>query len=120
MNQSKLEDGFNMRIFVITLSVFLLVVYGFFNAKDLILGPKIEIFNPVQNLETTNNTIIISGRAQNTAFISLNQKPIQVDKQGLFQEKLLLSPGSNIIEIKAKDRFNKEVLKSLNIYYKQI
>ena len=38
---------------------------------------------------------------------------------GLFEEKLLLSPGSNIIEIKARDRFKKETEKIINIYYKQ-
>ena len=47
------------------------------------------------------------------SFISMNEKPIFVDEGGLFEEKLLLSPGSNIIEIKAKDRFKKKLLKQL-------
>ena len=100
-------------------SVLLLISYGIFNARNLIIGPTIEIFSPAKDIETTENVIDIKGRAENVAFISLNEKPIFVDKEGLFDEKLLLSPGSNIIEIRARDRFKKEILKTINIYYKQ-
>lgn len=119
MNKYKPEGGFNIRLFIIILSVLLLVSYGIFNARDLIIGPTIEVFSPARDTETEENVIDIKGRVENTAFISLNEKPIFVDRQGLFEEKLLLSPGSNIIEIKARDRFKKEVLKTIKIYYKQ-
>lgn len=119
MNQYKFERGFNVRRFVIIFSVLLLVSYGIFNARNLIIGPTIEIFSPADNTETTENVITVKGKAQNVSFISLNEKPIFVDKEGKFSEKLLLSPGSNIIEIRARDRFKKEILKTINIYYKQ-
>lgn len=108
-----------MRRFLIILSVFLLVSYGLFNARNLIIGPTIEIFSPTKDMETEDNTITIKGKAKNITFISLNERPISVDMEGLFEEKLLLSPGSNIIEIKARDRFKKETEKTIKIYYKQ-
>jgi hypothetical protein len=119
MNQYKFEGGFNVRRFLIILSVFLLVSYGLFNARNLIIGPTIEIFSPTKDMETEDNTITIKGKAKNITFISLNERPISVDMEGLFEEKLLLSPGSNIIEIKARDRFKKETEKTIKIYYKQ-
>lgn len=119
MNQYKFENGFNIKRFVIILSVFLLVAYGIFNARNLLMGPTIEIFSPAKDMETEKNIITINGRAKNITYISLNEKPIFVNKEGLFEEKLLLSPGSNTIEIKARDRFKKEVLKTIKIYYKQ-
>lgn len=119
MNQYKFKKGFNVRRFVIILSVLLLVSYGIFNARNLIIGPTIEIFSPAKDMETRENVLTVSGRAQNIAFISLNEKPISINTDGLFQEKLLLSPGSNIIEIKARDRFKKEVQKTIIVYYKQ-
>ena len=114
----KFERGFNIRLFVIILSVFLLIFYGIFNARNLIIGPTIEIFSPISE-ETRENVLTIKGRAKNIALLSLNEKPIFVDKQGLFEEKLLLSPGSNTIEIRARDRFKKEIIKTIKIYYKQ-
>jgi len=119
MNQYKFERGFNIKLFVITASIILLVSYGLFNARNLIMGPTIEIFTPAPNLETEQNILVIKGRAKNISFLSLNEKPIFVDTEGLFEEKLLLSLGSNIIEIRAKDRFKKEVLETIKVYYKQ-
>ena len=119
MTNYKFERGFNIRRFVIILSVILLISYGIFNARNLIIGPIVEIYSPTQNMETRENLLIIKGRAKNITFLSLNSKPIFVDMEGLFEEKLLLSPGSNIIEIRAKDRFKKETLKTLKVYYKQ-
>jgi hypothetical protein len=114
-----MRTGFNVRLFVIIIFVVLLVSYGIFNARNLITGPTIEIFSPGQNTETGENVIDIKGQAKNVTFISLNEKPISVDMEGLFEEKLLLSPGSNIIEIRARDRFKKEIIKTIKIYYKQ-
>ena len=119
MNQYKFESGFNVKRVVIIVSVFLLISYGIFNARNLIMGPTIEVFSPANNTETETNLLTVKGRAENIVFISLNEKPIFVNKEGLFEEKLLLSPGSNIIEIRARDRFKKEVLKTIEIYYKQ-
>jgi hypothetical protein len=118
-NQYKFGKCFNMRLCVIISSVVLLVSYGIFNARNLLLGPTIEIFTSANNSETGNNVFTINGRAKNIAFISLNERPISVDTDGIFEEKLLLSPGANAIEIKAKDRFKNETKKTLNIYYKQ-
>ena len=117
MNCYKFERGFNIKFFAIALSVLLLVSYGIFNARNLIMGPVIEIFNPIKDTETSEEVFVIKGKIKNASFISFNEKPIFVDKEGIFEEKLLLSPGSNIIEIRAKDRFKKEVLKIIKIYY---
>jgi hypothetical protein len=119
MNKYKFEKGFNIRLFVIIISILSLVSYGIFNARNLIIGPTVEIFSPIKDMETMQNVLTIKGVAKNIAFISLGGRPIFVDREGLFEEKLLLSPGSNIIEIKAVDRFKKEILKTIKIYYKQ-
>lgn len=105
---------------MIVVSVLLLISYGIFNARNLLLGPSIEIFSPTSSeIETESNTITVKGQAKNIVFLSLNERPIFVDPEGLFEEKLLLSPWFNIIEIKARDRFKKEVQKIIKVYYKQ-
>lgn len=117
MNRYKFEKGFNIRLFLIVTSVAILVSYGVFNARNILIGPTIEIFSPSKDMETGSNVLTVKGRAKNITFISLNEKPIFVDTEGLFENKLLLSPGSNIIEIKAKDRFKNEVIKTMKVYY---
>lgn len=117
-NQYKFGKCFNVRLCVIISSVVLLVSYGIFNARNLIIGPTIEVFTSTQSPEIGSNVFTVNGRAKNIAFISLNERPISVNTEGIFEEKLLLSPGPNIIEIKARDRFKNETKKTLNIYYK--
>ena len=118
MNRCKFTGGLNIRRFIILLSFFLVVLYGIFNARNLILGPSIEIFNPpLAETEVVENTIIIKGRVENMTFLSLNERPIFADTEGVFEEQLLLSPGFNIITLKAKDRFKKEVQKTIKVYY---
>lgn len=115
-NLLRQEFGFNIKVFLIVFSIALLIFYGLFNARSIILGPSIDVYTPKTNSETTENTLIIKGKAKNATLISLNQRPISIDKNGLFEEKLLLSPGSNIIEIKVRDRFKNEVSKTLKVY----
>lgn len=119
MNCYKFESGFNIRKFIVGASLLLLVAYGIFNARNLILGPSIEVLSPATNSETTESILIVKGLVKNTSFLSLNQKQIFANPDGVFEEKLLLSPGSNIIEIRATDRFKKETKKVINVYYKQ-
>lgn len=119
-NDPPAQAGFNVRLFVIIFSIFLLISYGLFNARNLLLGPSIEIFSPaLSEIETMENTITIKGKVSNMVFLSINERSISVDTKGYFEEKLLLSPGFNIIEIKARDRFKKEVRETIKIYYKQ-
>jgi len=68
MTNYKFERGFNIRRFVIILSVILLISYGIFNARNLIIGPIVEIYSPTQNMETRENLLIIKGRAKNITF----------------------------------------------------
>lgn len=103
-------------------SVFLMFLfmtfYGFYNARGMIMGPTIDVYSPSsENLETNDKIIKIKGEAKNISAITINERSILVDTEGVFEEKILLSPGSNIIELKAKDRFKNEVKKLIKVYY---
>ena len=119
MNSSNLSSGFNVRKTAIIIAVVLIVVYGMFNARNIIIGPEIEIISPNPESETTENLVIIRGVAKNVTFLSLNNRAIFMDQEGNFKEKLLLSPGFNIISLYGRDRFKQEVTEEFKIYYKQ-
>lgn len=104
---------------MIVMSVILLICYGLWNARNLIMGPSIEILLPTPNItEIATSTLLIKGMVKNSTYISINERPIYIDTRGFFEEKLLLGEGSNIIIVRAKDRFGAEEKKLLNIYYK--
>ena len=97
----------------------IIVGYSLFQAQKLIYGPIIDVYTP-ENGATYNQTLIeIEGRAKNISHINLNDRPIFTDKTGYFKEKILLSPGYNIIKLSAEDKFNKYTEKKLEIILKE-
>lgn len=101
------------------IGIFLLVGYGFFNARDLIMGPNIVLYSPFNESATRKNVALVQGRAKNIVFLSLNDRPISIDTEGYFKDKLLLAPGTNIIRLYGRDRFKQEEVEELRVYYEE-
>lgn len=102
----------------IIFSILLIVgSYAFFNARFLISGPQIEVFEPIDGSSFDDPFVSISGQVKHISEITLDDNPIFIDESGFFKEQLLLSPGVSIIEIYARDKFGREIKKYLNLYY---
>ncbi len=108
-----------LRTGLISLLIVVIAGYSLFQAQKIIRGPVIDIYTP-ENGATYNQTMIeIDGRARNIAYLNLNDRPIFTDKNGYFSEKLLLSPGYNIIKLDARDKFKNYTEKRLEIILKE-
>ncbi len=93
----------------------LFALYCLFQARFLILGPRIWITSPTDGFVATSPIIPIIGEARNAAYLSLNGSPIFTDEEGHWEEKLILSPGTSIMTVRARDRFGREVERSVRI-----
>ena len=78
-------------------------------------GPQLNITSPTSGTSTDQTFISIEGFAGNVSFITMNDNQIFIDESGVFKEKLLLAPGYNIIEVKAKDRFGRIISRKVYI-----
>ena len=108
-----------VRISALSLLGLVIVGYSLFQAWKLISGPVIDIYTP-QNGATYSQTLIeIDGKAKNVASLNLNGRKIFTDKNGIFKEQLLLSPGYNIIVLDAKDKFGTYTKKKLELILKE-
>ncbi len=92
--------------------------YSYLKSREFLLGPQINIESPADGSTAQEALQVIRGTAQNVAYISLNGAPIFIDSKGVFQEKLLLLPGYNILTVSAQDRFGKKIEKTLELIYK--
>ena len=63
--------------------------------------------------------IDVKGTANNISFISVDDRPIFLDKTGSFSEKLILSPGYNIMSIKGQDKFGRSIEKRFGLFLKK-
>ena len=93
--------------------------YGLFQAHKYIEGPVVTIYSPQNGATFSSPLVEIDGRAQNVSFLKLDDRQIFTDTSGRFSEKLLLSPGYNIITLDAQDKFGKTVSKKLELVLKE-
>jgi hypothetical protein len=100
------------------LVVILIVLgYAFFASHDFITGPTIEVFEPKNGTSFTDSSIHIKGNVQRIQEITLNGRPITIDDKGNFNEAALLSPGYNIFELQAHDKFGRSKDVRLELVY---
>lgn len=90
-------------------------IYALFQARFLILGPRIHLESPTDGFVASSSLVYVRGTAQNVTFISLNDRPIFLDEKGRFEEKFLAYPGRSTIIIKARDRFGRETERTTRI-----
>ncbi|MEK7567837.1 MAG: hypothetical protein AAB513_02880 [Patescibacteria group bacterium] len=114
-------DQFNAKKFIIKIVVSIvtiaLVILIFFQSKEYLEGPIIEIANPINGSSLSDPLLHIEGVAKRVSFITLNDRQIFIDENGKISEKLLLQYGNNVISLKAIDRFQRKVEKRLEIFY---
>jgi hypothetical protein len=108
-----------LSIALICLVALLVLIYGGYQAKNLIEGPVISISSPKNGSTLSSPLVLIEGKALRIAFITLNDRQIFVNEQGDLREQLLLQSGYNIISIKATDRFNRRAEVRLELMYKK-
>jgi hypothetical protein len=106
-----------IKISIIVLIITVIVGYSYFQSRNLINGPQIVLTSPKTGSTLANPLVAITGNASNISFLSLNDRQIFVDKDGTFNEELLLSPGYNVWTIQAKDKFGRIVTKKIELVF---
>ena len=110
----------NWYIKVLTGLLFIGIIafYTVIQSEDFIDGPQITILSPAGGILLEEPLILIQGKAERVAEITLNGSPIFIDESGDFNEQILLVPGLNIITLEAQDKFERTVSKELELIYK--
>ena len=93
-------------------------IYGLYQARDFLAGPDIVIDYPKNGQSVRQSYNTIKGRAVNVSSLRVNGRQIFTDEKGNFEVNLLLAAGYNIIEVKASDKFNREIKKFIEVVYK--
>ncbi len=101
--------------FFIVLISSLIIIYQIFN---FLSPPKIEIFTPKTDSVINFKELEIKGKT-NANLLKINNKQIDVNKDGIFYYKISLMPGLNIIKIKGINKIGKEVVIERKIIYEQ-
>jgi hypothetical protein len=108
-----------------SLSIFfaIIIIYGFFGAKNIIFGVKIKDVNinrqPIINGSVfKESALIISGNAKNAVNLSLNGREISINQDGDFNETIALLLGYNVLVLQAQDKFGYTDEKDYQLIYR--
>ncbi|MEO8065874.1 MAG: RodZ domain-containing protein [Candidatus Doudnabacteria bacterium] len=85
----------------------LALTYIGFEIRSVLAPPYLSLDEPSSDQTVDSNSIVVSGRAEAGAEVSINNQPVLTDSSGQFTETLLLGTGLNIVEIVEKNKFNK-------------
>ncbi len=115
---SRRQTKFYLKAIGIILFLVCLFGYGAFEVWNYATGPKIILADAYNGQAVSESLMTIEGQGKNTQEITLNDRSIVMDETGHFSEKILLSYGYNVLELKAQDRFGKQTEQILQIVYK--
>ena len=111
--------GSSLRSLVPTLAtgivLLALLLYGLFEARRLIEGPRISVEAPHDGSAVAGPAIEISGTAQNVSFLSINGAQTYADQSGHFAETLAPPPGYTTVTVTGTDRFGRSATKNIRI-----
>jgi len=93
--------------------------YAFHQISSFNSKPYLYVETPAADAVVSENTLVVSGKAEKDATVKLNGQEISVSADGSFQQEITLSEGRNIIVIEAKNRFNKTESKEINVIYEK-
>ena len=102
---------------IIASSIALVLFLGFFylyrEVDDFISVPRLVILKPSDGNVINSSVTHVTGVAEKDAVVSINDQMVMVNEKGEFGEDVVLQKGVNTITVKAKNKFEKESVKSI-------
>lgn len=106
-----------VKVSLVSIFFILILVFVFFNSRELIFGVKIKNVDIADNQKVTDSILKITGNAKNAVELTLDGREISIDQSGNFDETIALAPGYNVINIKAQDKFGNVDEKNYKVMY---
>ena len=104
--------------FISLLLIVGIAVYAFFRAQSFLFGPTLTVLFPVP-YQYVPQEFTLRGLAENTTYLSINDRRIYPDKDGLFEKHLVLPTGYTIVKLYAHNRQKRERVIYLPLYIQQ-
>jgi capsule polysaccharide export protein KpsE/RkpR len=107
------------KISSLVIIILIIIIYTLFTSHSFIAGPEIIILEPISGSTIATSSIEVTGISHRIKEITLNGKPIIVDKEGNFKEIIVLNDGYNASLLKATDKFGRTTEYKLELVYKK-
>lgn len=98
-----------------------LLFFGYLGlqVKKIVDPPELNLFSPMNGFITQESNLQIKGQTDKEVKVSINGKEIKNSEQGVFDEKLILSPGVNTLVIAAQKKHGKTTTETRYVIFEQ-
>ncbi|MFZ2299844.1 MAG: helix-turn-helix domain-containing protein [Candidatus Moraniibacteriota bacterium] len=104
---------------IVIMMIFLLVggafLYLYREFRSFAGVPRLVILAPANGAVVEASEVIVQGKTDKGARVSINNQPVFVGIDGEFSDKLILQPGLNTVTVVSINRFDKEKSETLSI-----
>lgn len=96
--------------FFLGIGVFLVVILGYlgFQYSRFVSPPDLEVDRPKEEETLLSKSIVVSGRTDTDANVTVNNQPVIVDQEGNFETTVEVTENTDKLVIKAVSRSGKE------------
>lgn len=106
------------KIIIVSTILFLVAfsfIYLYVEVNNFVSKPRLNIIKPVDGMTVTGSSTHVVGIAEKGALVFINDQPVLVNEKGEFSEDIGLKSGLNVINVKARSKFNKEDVKAVSV-----
>lgn len=89
--------------------VLLIIGFLFYQYRYAVFSPPLTVDSPKNGVVTTQE-IVVLGKTDPKAIVTVNNEAVAIDTDGNFIKKLTVFPGKSEILVKAKNRLNNETV----------
>lgn len=95
--------------------VLFVIGYVFFQYRSAFLNPQLTITSPKENATIVTQVISVVGKTEQNISVTVNDEPVYVQKDGLFNKDVTVFSGPNVITVKAINNFSKKTILTRHI-----
>lgn len=105
-------------LFTALLVLFLVSIFGYigFQIYKFQSPPRLEISQPANEAEFTEETIIVKGETESDAIVEINGTIVET-QEGEFEKEITLKEGPNIITVRASKTNTLEKVETIKVTY---
>lgn len=93
-----------------------ILYFTYLKTRDFLGGVGLTLLSPSNGQTAPAGTLIeLEGEGRQIARLSINGQSVLADQNGHFNQPLIVSRGYNIFEVRASDRFGREVVEYIEV-----
>ena len=107
--KSKITPG-RVVVGFLSMAIITVVAYSYNQYVSVALTPKLELISPVEASTAESGQVLVKGKTDADAQLSLNGQPVTLTPSGDFELTVALALGSNTLQLKSVNKLGKSTM----------